>query len=188
MRDRKAVWQKFAQLGVRPPVDDERDDQVEVRARVEAVGDAGGDDGQDGRSPHSAEIFPGEEPIAPSQNQLSQLAFNTIVRQLDVPIAEKEHETLPLPMEIAERGAERRPRWHGRSLVLEPQAESFHRRRALLRPPLEPLRRVVTVERALPFHEEERPDYAQRREADLVASPSSLDEPAARVRLMPSST
>jgi hypothetical protein len=56
----------------------------------------------------------------------------------------------------------------------------------LLRPPRKPLRRVVAIERALPLHEEKRSDQAQSREADLVAGPSSLDEPAARVRLIPS--
>src|SRR6266700_2661227 len=98
------------------------------------------------------------------------------------PSRRKSTRRFPLPMEVAERGAEWCPRRNGRSLVLEPQAESFHHRLALLRPPREPLRRVVTVERALPFHEEERPDQAQSREPDLVAGPSSLDEPAARVR------
>ena len=59
MRDRKAIWQELAQLGVRPPVDDERSDQVEVRARIDALGDAGGDDGQDGHLPGlpSAMVF-----------------------------------------------------------------------------------------------------------------------------------
>ena len=80
MRDREAVWQQLAQLGVGPPVDDERGGQVEVGTRVDAVGDAGGDEGQDGRGPLTAEIFPGKEPIAPSQNELSQLAFDPIVR------------------------------------------------------------------------------------------------------------
>ena len=32
------------------------------------------------RGPLTAEIFPGKEPIAPSQNELSQLAFDPIVR------------------------------------------------------------------------------------------------------------
>jgi hypothetical protein len=47
MRNREAVWQQLAQLAVRPPVDDERSDEVEVGTRVDAVRDAGGDDGQD---------------------------------------------------------------------------------------------------------------------------------------------
>jgi len=32
-------------------------------------------------------------------DELSQFTFNSIVRELDVPVAEKEHETLPLAME-----------------------------------------------------------------------------------------
>jgi hypothetical protein len=35
---------------------------VEVRARVHAVGHAGGNDGQGGRRPLSTEILPGEQP------------------------------------------------------------------------------------------------------------------------------
>src|ERR1022692_1324794 len=152
-----------------------------VGTRVDAVGDAGRDDGQDGRSPLTAEVVPREEPVAPPEDELSQFTFNSIVRELDVPVAEKEHETLPLAMEVAERGAERRLWWHCRSLLLEPDAESFHHGRALLRPSGEPLRRVVAVDRALPFHGEERPDHAQRREPDLVAGPGRLDEAATRV-------
>src|SRR6202142_1873565 len=181
MRDRDAVWQQLAQLGLRPAVDDERGHQVQVGTRVDTVGDAGRDDGEDGRGPLTAEVFPGEEPVAPPQNKLSQLAFDPIVRELDVAIAEKEHQTLQLAVQVAERGPEGGLGWHRRARLFEPDSEAFHHGHAVLRASGEPLRGVVAVERALSFHEEEWPDQAQRREADLVAGASGFDKPAARV-------
>jgi len=76
MRDCEAVREQLAQLGVRPAVDDERHDKVEVGTRVDAVGDTGRDDGQDARSPLTAEVVPREEPVAPPDDELSQFTFN----------------------------------------------------------------------------------------------------------------
>jgi hypothetical protein len=57
---RETVRQEVAQLGLGPSAEDELGRRVEVRAGVAAVGDAGGDDGQDGGRALAPEILPGE--------------------------------------------------------------------------------------------------------------------------------
>ncbi len=58
-----AIGQEVAQLRLRPIVNDELGDQVQVGARIDVVRDASGDDGEDGCGALSAEVEPGEEPI-----------------------------------------------------------------------------------------------------------------------------
>ncbi len=47
-----------------------------------------------------------EEPILLSEDQFSELALAAVVGQLDVAVVEEEHETGPLPVEVAERTTE----------------------------------------------------------------------------------
>lgn len=102
-----AIGQKVAQLRLRPAWHDELRDDVQVRARVDVVRDAGRDDREDVCGPLAADVERGEEPVASAEHQSPQLALAAVVGRLDVAVVEKEDEALPLAMEISEPGAER---------------------------------------------------------------------------------
>jgi len=57
------IGEQIAQLGLRPALDDVPSDEMQIRTRVDVVGDAGRDDGQDGGGALTADVEPGEEPI-----------------------------------------------------------------------------------------------------------------------------
>jgi len=55
---------------------------MQIGARVDVMGDASADDGENVGGAFSAEIEPGEEPLACSQNQSSELTLSSIVGEL----------------------------------------------------------------------------------------------------------
>jgi hypothetical protein len=60
VRDEHPIRKQVPQSRVGPALDYEPSDKVEVRAWVDVVGDAGGDDGEDGRGAFAADVEPGE--------------------------------------------------------------------------------------------------------------------------------
>jgi hypothetical protein len=84
---------------------------VRVGARIDVVSDAGGNECEDCCGALTAEVMPDEEPILLSEDELSELAFTAVVGQLNVTVVEKENETWPLPVKIAQRSTERGSRW-----------------------------------------------------------------------------
>lgn len=64
-----AVWQEVSKLVLRPSVHDAMNDLVQVRTRVDVVGNARGDDREDVPGPLAAFVLPGEEPVLPAQDK-----------------------------------------------------------------------------------------------------------------------
>lgn len=62
------IGQEIAQLFLRPALNDELRDEVQVGARVHVVRDARGDDRQDGGDPLAAIVEPGEQPVLPAED------------------------------------------------------------------------------------------------------------------------
>jgi hypothetical protein len=58
--DEQAVREELSEVGLRPSVHDGVNDLVQVGARVDVVGDAGGDDREDVRGALGAFVEPGE--------------------------------------------------------------------------------------------------------------------------------
>jgi hypothetical protein len=96
--DEHAVGQQIAQLGPGPAPHDELRDEMEVGAGVDVVRDAGADDRQYGGGTLAAEIEPGEEPVASSQDELAQLALTAVIGQLDVAVLQEQPQSVPLPV------------------------------------------------------------------------------------------
>jgi hypothetical protein len=111
-----AIWEEFAELALRPALQDEFGDEVQVGARINVVRDARGDDTQDRRGAFSTFVHPSEEPVFPAENEPAQLALTAIIRQLDIAIFEEEGKSLPLSMQVAERTTERSLRRNDRAL------------------------------------------------------------------------
>ncbi len=65
------VRKQLSKPRLRPSVHDQLRDEMEVGSWIHVVSDARGGDGQDVCRALTAEISPGEEPVAPSQNELS---------------------------------------------------------------------------------------------------------------------
>ena len=63
VRGEHAIWEQVAELVLRPSVQDAMNDLVQVRARVDVVGNARGDNRKNVCSALCAVIAPGEEPI-----------------------------------------------------------------------------------------------------------------------------
>ena len=81
-----AVGQELAKAGLRPAVDDELRDGVQVGARVDLLRDAGAEDREDRRGALAAEIALDEEPVLPAEDEGSQLALDAVVRELDAAV------------------------------------------------------------------------------------------------------
>ncbi len=60
MGGKDAVWKEIADLRLRPAVDDELGDDVQVGSGTDFVSDAGREDGEDGGGTLAADIEPGE--------------------------------------------------------------------------------------------------------------------------------
>jgi len=60
VRDEYSIREQVPQLRVGPALDDEPSDEMKVGAWVDVVGDAGGDDGEDGRGALAADVEPCE--------------------------------------------------------------------------------------------------------------------------------
>ncbi len=94
-----AVGQKLTEVVLGPPVHNAVNDAVQVRARVDVVGDAGGDDREDRRGALAAVVEPREEPILATEDEPPELALASVIGGLDVSVLEKEQQAWPLPMQ-----------------------------------------------------------------------------------------
>lgn len=79
VREHDPIGQQVAELGVRPALNDESGDQVQVGARVDVMRDAGGDDGEDGSGAFAADVEPGEEPVLAAEDEATELALSTVM-------------------------------------------------------------------------------------------------------------
>src|SRR3970040_999773 len=127
-----AIEQQGAESRVRPSFEDELHDEVQIGAWLDVVRDARRDDREDVRGALAADISPREEPILSSEDELSQLAFASVVRELDVAVVEEEDQARPLSMQVTKRLAERRLGRDHCSLLVDPRAQSLEHRRAVL--------------------------------------------------------
>ena len=75
VRDENAIRQEVAEPGLRPSVDDELRDEMEIGAWVDVVGDARRDDREDARGALAAEIEPREEPVFTTDHEPPELAL-----------------------------------------------------------------------------------------------------------------
>lgn len=177
-----AIGQEIAKLGLRPSVNDELGDEMNVCARVDLMRDARRDDAQDRRGTLAALIEPREQPVFAAEDQTTQLAFAPVVRDLDVAIFEEEREARPLPMHVSESCAERSLGRDHEALLIDPRAKAVDDELAVLLTPREALLCSVTGERRAMLDLEQRREQADRFERELVATPSSFNEPSACVR------
>jgi hypothetical protein len=75
--DQDPIREQLAELGLRPALDDEPGDEMQIRTRVDVVRDAGRDDREDGRGALAADVEPGEEPVSSAEDQPPELALAT---------------------------------------------------------------------------------------------------------------
>jgi hypothetical protein len=184
MGDEHSVWQEVAQPALRPTMDNELGHEMQVRARVDVVRDAGGDDGEDGAGALTAEVEPGEEPIFPPKYKPSELSLAAIVGGLDVSIIEKEDEALPLPMQVAEGVSERRLGRSDVALVVEPGPKLIEHGSCVLVATCAPLFGGVAGARRYSLDGKEAGDDVQAFQSDGVARTRSLDETSSSMRLI----
>jgi hypothetical protein len=97
--------------------------RMQIGARVDIMRQARGDDRQDGRGALCPLIEPCEEPILTTENQSSELALATIIRQLDLSVLEEKREPLPLAVQVSETASEGCLGWRYGALVVEPRAQ-----------------------------------------------------------------
>src|SRR5580658_3313800 len=141
-------------------MDNAVNDAVEIRARVDLVGDAGRDDREDVARARAASVEPREEPIFAAQNEPPELAFSSVVGGFDVSVFEKEQQSWPLAIQIPEPLAERcLGRNHG-LLPLDPGAKLVENRPAGVVPSLAPLLGVVSGARRVTLDREQARDDA----------------------------
>jgi len=105
MRDEHSIGQEVAQAALRPAMHNEHGHEMQVRARVDVVRDAGGDDGEDGSGALTAEVEPGKEPIFPAQDQPSELTLPAIVGGVADPPAAPGYDESPRSRRSAAPGA-----------------------------------------------------------------------------------
>jgi hypothetical protein len=164
-----SVGQQVTDLGLRPSVHNAVDDAVQVGARVEVVRDARGDNRQDIAGTLAAFIEPREEPVATTQYQASELTLSSVIGRFDIPILEKEQQSSPLAIEIAEAFAE----WGlGRDdalLLVDPGSKLVEDRTSQSLSAIATLLRVVTGGHRFAFDGEQSRDDAHAFEGDAVA-------------------
>jgi hypothetical protein len=123
MRSEHAIGQELAELFLGPPVHNAVNDLVQIRSRVDVVGNASGEDGEDGGSPFSTVVAPCKEPVASAEDKSSELTLTPVVGGLDVSVVEKEQQASPLAMQVAEGLAERGLGRNDGALAIEPRAK-----------------------------------------------------------------
>jgi hypothetical protein len=96
VREQDLVGEQVAKPAVRPALDEEARDQVQIGARVDVVRDAGRDHGEDIGGAFAIDVKPGEERVLAAQDQPSQLALSVIVGCLDVAVLQEEKQPMPL--------------------------------------------------------------------------------------------
>src|ERR1700733_3881307 len=185
MRDEHSIGEEVAQAALRPAMHNEHGHEMQVRARVDVVRDAGGDDGEDGSGALTAEVEPGKEPIFPAQDQPSELTLPAIVGGLDVSIVEKEDEALPLPMQVAEGVSEWRLGRSDVALVIEPDAKLVEHGPCMLVAARAALLGGGAGERRCALDGEEAGDDVQALQRDGVARTRGLDETSSSMRPAP---
>jgi len=184
MRGEDAIGKEVANVRLRPSVDDESRDEMQVGARVDVVRNGGRDDREDVRGALSAVVEPGEEPVPSPKNQATKLALSPIVRRLDVAVVEEEHETMPLPVKVAEGLPQRRLRRRVLSTLIEPAAECLQHGAGVLVAPRATFFGGVTGARRCPFDGEELRDDLQSFERDLIPRASRVHQASPTVALI----
>lgn len=169
VRIEDAIGEQLTKPLLRPALNDEARDEMEVGARVDVVSDACGDDREDGGGALAAEVEPREEPIFATEDQPSKLALATIVGQLDVSVVEEEGEALPLPMEVSEGAAERCLGRNESSLLVEELTDFEKDRVTLLASSSASLVGGVTGTGRCALDREEAGDLAEGFERDRVS-------------------
>lgn len=102
MRYHDAIRQQVAELGVRPSLDDEPRDKMQVGARVDLVRNAGGDHRENGSGAFAAVVEPGEEPVLTTEDETAKLPLASVLGRVDVTVVEEEQEPVPLAVQVAE--------------------------------------------------------------------------------------
>ncbi len=154
----------------------------QVGPRVDVMGDAGRDHGQDVGGALAALVEPGEEPISSTEDQSAQLALAPVIGGLDVSVFEKEQEPSPLAVQVAEGLAERCLGRVDRALPVDPVAALVGDGPGARVATVTSLIGRVAIDGRLALDCEEPGDDAQTFERDRVTGSSRLDETAAAVR------
>lgn len=90
MQQGDPVRQQIAEALIRKAVDDELRHAMQIRARVDPMGNAGAEDRKNGRGSLATKVPVGREPVFSPEHQGPQLALDAIVRQLDAPVREEQ--------------------------------------------------------------------------------------------------
>src|SRR5450432_1549487 len=157
-------------------------DTVQIRTRIDVMRDARREDRQDVAGTRAAFVEPRKEPVLASENQPSELALPSVVGGFNVPVFEKEHQSWPLPIQVAEAPAEWRLGRNDRFLTIEPGPKLVEDRPTELSASLAPLLGVVACARRVSLDREQARDDAHAFEGDAVAGARGFDQTSSRMR------
>ena len=146
--------------------------------------DARRDDRQDIAGARATSVEPREEPVLAAENETSELTFPSVVSGFDIPVFEKERQSWPLPVQVAEAFAEWRLGRNDRSLTIEPRPKLIEDRLTELSASVTPLLGIVARARRVSLDREQARDDAYAFEGDAIAGARGFDQTASRMRLI----
>src|ERR1019366_6604616 len=128
-----------------------------------------------------------KEPVLASENEPSELAFPSVVGGFDIPVFEKEQQSWPLPVQVAEALSKWRLGRNDRSLTIEPRPKLIEERPTGSSASLTSLLGVVACARRVSLDREQARDDSHALEGDAIAGARGFDQTSSCVRPAPRS-